>query len=73
VITNASDDLAPGRVGVSYATGADALRVDHDHFVLIGGGREAGVELRVHDRQSSAEAGRRGRHLEKVIRDDFRT
>jgi hypothetical protein len=46
-------------------------RVDQDHLVLVGGGRDAGVELRVDHRQSTAKAGRRGRHLEQVAGDDI--
>ena len=45
--------------------------LDQNHLVLVGGGRDAGVEFRVDHRQSTAEAGRGGRDLEQVAGDDL--
>jgi hypothetical protein len=52
-------------------SGRPASRVDHDHLISLGGGRETGVELRVDYRQSTAEEGCRRRCLEQLAGDDL--
>jgi hypothetical protein len=42
----------------------------HHNLVSIGGGRDAGVELRVDHREPIAKTGGRDRHLEEVAGDD---
>src|SRR5215218_9941333 len=46
-------------------------RLDEDNLVLIGGWRDAGVELGIDHRQETAKAGRGGRHLEQLAGDDL--